>query len=340
MSWIDQKYMRMLSGTLELFRYKNGSWNFRCPICGDSEKNERKARGYLYEREGSWFFFCHNCGASKRFPTFLREINPVLYEEYIRERISDKAGYVTEPVFRETNVELPAQERKISSNNLGLPRISDLSPDHPARRYITDRHIPREKHQLLFYAQRFFAFAASKGFEITSRKDEPRLIIPLVNGEGHIFGFQGRSFDPNSGLRYITLKFDKSKPTVFGLDRYDYNQDGYVFEGPIDSLMLDNAIATAGRSLHTDLEKLGLSRSSVTLVYDNEKRNKHTVKKILSSIDDGWRVCVWPDWVPRKDVNDLIVKENWSPEQVKEVIDGNSSKGLVARLALSNWKRT
>ena len=51
---------------------KGKSYNFRCPICGDSKKNKSKTRGYLYAVKANTNFKCHNCGASMSLTTFER----------------------------------------------------------------------------------------------------------------------------------------------------------------------------------------------------------------------------------------------------------------------------
>lgn len=45
--YIYQKYVYLLSSYLEGFKKIGHNYNFRCPICGDSEKNKRKKRGWL-----------------------------------------------------------------------------------------------------------------------------------------------------------------------------------------------------------------------------------------------------------------------------------------------------
>ena len=49
-TWIDHKYINLLSPQLERFARKSDKlYNFRCPFCGDSQKNKWKARGYVYD---------------------------------------------------------------------------------------------------------------------------------------------------------------------------------------------------------------------------------------------------------------------------------------------------
>ena len=75
--WIDIKYANLLSGRLQQFKVKKNNpylANFRCPLCGDSEKNKLKARGYIYQKDTKILFKCHNCGTTSSFSFFLKKI--------------------------------------------------------------------------------------------------------------------------------------------------------------------------------------------------------------------------------------------------------------------------
>ena len=63
MDLVDAKYIGLVSSRLKKFkRVKENLFNFRCPICGDSQKHKNKARGYFYRVKNDMFFKCHNCG--------------------------------------------------------------------------------------------------------------------------------------------------------------------------------------------------------------------------------------------------------------------------------------
>ena len=50
MSFVDAKYIGLVSVRLQKFsKKKEGLYTFRCPYCGDSQKNKNKTRGYLYK---------------------------------------------------------------------------------------------------------------------------------------------------------------------------------------------------------------------------------------------------------------------------------------------------
>ena len=54
-SYIDIKYLNIISPQLQKFKKKgNNLWNFRCPYCGDSQKNKTKARGFVYQKKNDF----------------------------------------------------------------------------------------------------------------------------------------------------------------------------------------------------------------------------------------------------------------------------------------------
>ena len=73
MDIIDSKYIGLVSSRLDRFKkVKANLYNFRCPICGDSQKHKNKARGYIYQVKTNTNFKCHNCGASLSFNNLLK----------------------------------------------------------------------------------------------------------------------------------------------------------------------------------------------------------------------------------------------------------------------------
>ena len=81
----------MISSTLINFKWKKEDLaNCRCPICGDSQKNKVKCRGYFYCKDNSYFYKCHNCGAGMNIYNFLKEVSPSLCKEYSLEQFQDK----------------------------------------------------------------------------------------------------------------------------------------------------------------------------------------------------------------------------------------------------------
>lgn len=354
MSWLEEKYINLASGRLARFKRKSAHlWNFRCPICGDSETNKSKARGYIYTKQGNYIFHCHNCGETNSFHKFLKNLDPILHAEYVKENLLEKgvrkptesqelAIKMKPPVFIKDNAPLKA-----------LKKISQLNADHPAKQYVVNRKIPTPYHAKLFYCSKFKSWVNSiipDKFSDTTI-DEPRLIIPFINKDGVMFGLQGRSFNPNDKLRYITIMVDETQPRLYGLDAIDTSEKIFVFEGPIDSMFIPNSVASAGGDAIRELSLLGLDKNHFIIVYDNEPRNSHTIKKIARAINEGYEVCIWPPSVDEKDVNDMVLKRIGNTElvpterigrignEIRKVIEQCTSAGLEATLNLKSWKK-
>lgn len=335
---VDLQHAMQLSNRLDHFKIKSTNpykINFRCPICGDSRKSKAKARGWLLEdpKDQSLHFFCHNCGVGHSFQNFLKAVDPMVHKDYITSKYigkakSDSAGNTT-PMSFKTEV-----SKTMTDPLKKIKKISQLLPEHPVKRYITNRLIPSHQHYRLFYAPKFKTWINSvlpnKFPDINH--EHPRLILPFMDKKGVCFGLTGRGFDPN-GLRYLTIMF-QDRPKIFGLDKVDFSKPYFVVEGPIDSLFLNNAVAMAG----ADGNLSGLENiEKATFVFDNEPRNKEIHKRMERLIRQGMSVCIWPASIAQKDINDMVQA---GMKDVELVIKANTHKGLQANLKLATWRRT
>jgi hypothetical protein len=133
----------------------------------------------------------------------------------------------------------------------------------------------------------------------------------------------------------VTIKVTDEKK-LFGLHRLRKQERIYVLEGQFDSYFVQNSVASGDSNLggvaaiFPELE--------ITLVYDNEPRNKDIVKQIEKSIDKGYNVCLFPDSVKGKDVNEMI-QNGLTSDEIKTIIDSNTFSGLTAKLKFTHWKR-
>jgi len=338
MIYIDTKYIGLLSNRLERLKKKSGNtFNCRCPICGDSQTDKTKTRGYLYEKKGIMLYYCHNCNASMTFGNFLKAIDPTLHREYAQEKFIEKhSGALVVEEKDISKIVIPKFMRASPLKN--LKKISQLEYNHPAKMYVDKRKIPAGSHYKLFYAPKFKSwvntFVPDK-FE-SVEFDEPRLIIPFLDADKNFFGLQGRSFAP-TGIRYITIMTNNTRPKVFGLDAADLSKTTYITEGPIDSLFLPNALAMAGADVSLSWVKEEYKKNLV-FVYDNEPRNKDIIRRMEKTIEQGYNVCIWPDTIDQKDINDMILAGR-SNTQIKQIIDTHTYNNLEAKLTLMVWKK-
>jgi hypothetical protein len=126
-------------------------------------------------------------------------------------------------------------------------------------------------------------------------------------------------------------------PKIYGLDQVESYRKFYVFEGPIDSMFVDNSIATAGGDLVSTVKDL--PKKNMVVVYDNEPRSAETKKKLDKAIINGYNVCIWPSNLVHKDVNDMILA-GLSADFVRYIIDTNTHSDLKAKLALNMWSKS
>lgn len=335
MNYIDMKYTNLLSVRLPRFAVKSTNpykVNFRCPICGDSQTSKVKARGWILDKDNKAFFHCFNCNVSLTLKNFLKTVDINLYNDYI---IDSKLELNTKHDIKspiDTIVNKVPSFKKSESPLLKIKKISQLDIMHPAKKYIENRKIPTAKHYKLYYTPKFNAWVNTIiPDKLKENLDEPRLVLPFIDKDGTLFGFTGRSFKKD-GLRYLTIMIDESKPKMFGLDDVNFDKKYYVVEGPIDSLFLDNSVAMAGADGSSD----GLKNTdNAVFVFDNEPRNKEICNRMETMLDRGFKLCIWPDKLVDKDINDMIL----SGLNPQDIIDSNTYSGLQGKLQLSYWRK-
>ena len=324
MDHVDAKYVSLLSSRLEKFkRVKSNLYNFRCPICGDSQKNKSRTRGYIYQVKTNTNFKCHNCGASMSFNNFLKKIDTTLHKEYVMEKFKD--GFTGKNFAADTpilNFKVPVFKKK--KKKIELPKAS-ASPN--AAGYLLSRQLnPSE----FYYAEKFKQYTNSlKPTFDDVRYDESRIIIPLFYNQ-NLVGFQGRSLGL-SKVKYITIMLDDDAPKIYGLDEIAKSEPVYITEGPFDSTFLRNSIAMCGADANVD--RWGISNP--IWIYDNEPRNVEIVSRIKRTIDRGDPVVIWPSNIDEKDINDMVM----CGHNVQKLVESNVYSGLEAQLKFATWKK-
>ena len=322
MDLVDSKYVGLVSSRLQKFkRVKADLYNFRCPICGDSQKNKNKTRGYIYSVKNNTNFKCHNCGASMSLNNFIKELDPMLHKQYTMEKF--KEGHTGKNFV----VEQPKFEfvKPVFKRNLNLPKASEVSI---AREYLTKRKLDPEK---FYFADKFKEWTnTQKVMFDTIGRDECRIIIPMYNEDKNLIGFQGRSLVPNL-VKYITVMLDEDAPKIYGLDQVDSSKPIYIVEGPFDSTFIQNAVAMCG----SDVNIGSFGWSNYIYVFDNEPRNREIVNRISKTIDRGDKVVIWPTSIEQKDINDMVL----TGLNVIDVLKSNIYSGLEAQIKFNNWKK-
>ena len=321
MDFVDVKYINLISSRFQKFkRVKNNLYNFRCPICGDSQTNKNKARGYLYQIKNNTNYKCHNCGINVSFNNFLKQIDTQIHKQYIFEKFKEGntgKNFTTQaPVLK---FEAPKFKPK-----LDLPKASE---NPVAKAYLENRKLNPDNY---YYTEKFKEWTNSlrPTFDNVS-KDESRIIIPLFH-QNILIGFQGRALGP-SKVKYITIMLTDDAPKIYGLDKVEKNKNVYITEGPFDSTFISNSIALCGAD--GDIDKWGISNP--VWIYDNEPRNREILSRISRVIEMGQKVVIWPSTIKEKDINDMVL----SGLDVQSVIESNTYSGLEAKLKFTTWKK-
>ena len=334
----DTKYLLLLSQKLDRFRQvRDYLWNFRCYLCGDSQKSKSKARGYVYRKKADLFFKCHNCGVGLSVGNLIKEIDPILHKSYVMERY--KAGETGKRKTKAPEFKFDPPKFKPKKTVIHLPSIGSLAKEHYARVYYEARKIPKHFMDKIFYADDFKKWAQSVCQVDYSNliKGESRLVIPFFDQQNNLIGAQGRALR-ESKVRYVTVKVHENSTKLFGMERWQPNEPTYLVEGPIDSLFLPNSIAMIGSDA-SDIDKI-LDKSRTTVVLDNEPRNREIYRRMNTFLDRGWKVCIWPNnyLTGGKDINEMILRGK-DCNEIIETINKNTYSDQRGKWEAMVWRR-
>ena len=345
--FIDVKYLNQIGGRLPLFKKKSDYlWNCRCTICGDSSAKKNRARGYFYRQKNDLYYKCHNCDSSQHFGTFLKNFDGNLYRQYALERYSNGENrrahanpedamkkMFTVPVF-----DVAQPEPDATLLDALMPRVSSLPVDHEVRIFCAQRNIPQHQLSRLYFIDDMRNIVQlsdkMKGKIVTG---EPRLVIPFRDVAGKLVGMTCRAIRGEE-LRYIMVRIDEDAPQIFGMEDMNPLTTVYAVEGPLDSLFLPNAVAVGGTGFGK-LSTLNVERRRLTVVVDNQPRNKEVCAILAKVIVQGYNVVIWPGNIEGKDINDLV-NSGMSPEAVKQLIDDNTFSGPRATFEFNLWRKT
>ena len=338
---VESKYVRLLSSRLRNFKQKNTNlWNFSCPLCGDSQKNKTKARGYVFPKGNNLFYRCHNCGASTSVGNLIKSVDESLYKEYVLERYkSGESGFSN---FKAPTFDIPSPRfDKVSKQKVfeHAEWVDKLPSGHFCLEYVTKRNIPSSFYDKLLFTQHYKQFCdaliPNHGKQLV---DDARLVILFYDEYNEVIAVSGRALETSDKtLRYITLRTNESdKKLIYGLDRVNLKETVKIVEGPIDSLFLKNCVASGDANLVLCADDI--SSDKIVLIFDNEKRSKELCKMMQDAIRLKYNIVIWPDTIRGKDVNEIILSGK-SQSEIEEIISSNTFKDIEAQLKFNMWKK-
>ena len=336
--YLDKLYINFISSRLKNFKWIRSNLAVcSCPKCGDGHRGN-KTRFYIYENvkygSNSMNIDCKNCGYQSSFYTFLKDFDPGIFNDYRLDNFRDKYGREPRTLFNEivSPEVIPETDAKLESKELKhAVKLSELPDDHICVKYVRGRLFPEKFMSYFMYTDNYKEFTASFKDDEYAKKmpSDARLIIPFYSAFGDLECVQGRSLDPTSKMRYITLKQNDAVVKTFGNDRIDRSKTVYVCEGPIDSLFIPNCLAAADADLTRVMGDV--------FIFDAQYRNSDVCRHISKAIDNGFKVVLFPKSFDYKDINEAVVS-GMSLNLIESIIKDNTFQGLKAKLVFNKLK--
>lgn len=289
----------------------NNRINFACPLCGDSHSDNSKKRGNIILEPGEfqYTYKCFNCGAYMSIKEFFNKFNNTLdlsAIEYISKvktdysylKDKDSSTYL---LFDVDFINSFAIDREYIKNKLNLVEVNK---DNYGGKYLIKRN-----------QYNFDKFLYDNLNNV--------LYILNLTEFGKIFGIQTRNLAQTfSGPKYKTYKLsniysmllheDKEIPSdldtlsmFFNILNVNYNKNIIVTEGPLDSFLINNCIATCGATKSIPIE------FNFYYLYDDDKTGR---KKASEKLQNNQYVFLWDKFkqdlmLPNKikwDFNDVV----------------------------------
>jgi len=336
--WLDEKYLLQMGSSLRLFKkVGKGTYNCRCPYCGDSKTDKSKARGYFYTKQNAMFYDCKNCGKGTTVSKFLEWFDPELYKEYVMELFKDR-GYSKRKKRKPVpKMKFNKIERNMETNKLLdlMQPVSECPEGALVIDYVKNRLIPFREWVNLYYAPTISIVTDHiERYQETKFTEDPKLVFPFFNKQGQLTHLQFRAItNVDKRYRFITIELIKDNIKQFGIQNIDESKDVYICESPIDSFYVENCYAMAGSSVpYNDLDP-----KTTTFIYDNEPRNKEIVKFMKKAIRLGFGVVIWGQDMKYNDINDMIIG-TWNRNDLNEYVKSHTFRGLSAETEMLNFK--
>jgi len=278
--------------------FKINRLNFSCPYCHDSVKTPWKKRGNLYL--DTYFYHCYNCGKHVNYEQFAKDFsfdvdNSELTEikKIIQDSIQKSGSHVfvgSEIFFDKELIDKYGIDRDYLIKTLNYTEIKNSSIEN----YL--------KHRLQFNFNNF-AWDA---------KNNRLVIFNLSADNKKVIGFQFRNFSKNNvkfltyNLQNIYKYLNKNIPetenfeylnklsTFFGILKLNINKPVTVFEGPMDSFLFPNAIATCSVNIDIPID------ISIQWFYDYDDIGR---KKSIEKLNNNEIVFLWKKFIKENELD-------------------------------------
>jgi hypothetical protein len=321
----------------------NDRFNFACPYCGDSHKNQHAKRGNLYLNR--LIYICFNCDKKTTIDRLCKDFNEQIDPDKKLEMIehlnsvmtySDFEGDFVDAKFEDL-IDLSELERVFSQD---LTPISDFKPiqvNGGVYKYLIGRGIPPEYHKNIYQAKYWKNEDESEwiivmlnrrddkvlGLQVRNLKEGKRRMFKIYNYE-NILEWVNIGKDLEEELDINQLVIYNKLSYYFNILNVDLMDKVTVFEGYLDSLFFPNSIGLVG--VNTDYRFLENNDLDIQYFFDNDEAG---YKKSEEKLKEGYPIFLW-----KKLFEDIVDKKR-SPDpyallhRVSKVKDINKLATLV-----------
>jgi len=278
-------------------------FNMACPICGDSHKDNRKKRFWVFM--SNMYCVCYNNreSDSMSFTKLCKRFNVEIDPEkrlQLYDYLDKNWTYSKKDDFTINNIDKLIDIKDFmeyfSKNNKFLYNISPIIKDSLQYNYLVKRKIYNHENILqaiykitdtwrenvIIILNRFGDKIISFQIRNLKEKKEQRIYKFYQFEQIHEMLYPDKHLDEIEAISYNKLS------AIFNILNVDFERDVYVFEGYLDSIFFPNSIALVG--LDTDISFLGDENLSLKFVFDNDESGMIKSKKM---INDNKRVFLW-----------------------------------------------
>jgi hypothetical protein len=308
-------------------KYQN-VFNAECPICKEGKSAGRSRRLYYFPNKQ--YFYCHNCSRSWRPVDWVKDVTNLTIGEILKKN-DEKLNIVKLGNYTEEQ-----KSFSIIKEIPDLPENSiDLTDEYQYDYFSSNRYVQIAK-EYCKSRHLLSAVNSCKKFYISleDKIHKNRLIIPFFDENQKIVCYQTRALTEKQFPRYLTKQGEKH---IFNFNNIDSSIPYvFIFEGPIDSMFVKNGVALAALSATQKQKEIlgGLLGYQLIYVFDNDKNNKQTQKRIEKHVKEGNHIFIWPKELSSfKDFNEVCCKLNLDEIPWKFVVK-HSEKELSAEIKL------
>lgn len=261
---------------------RNSRLNFACPYCGDSHSNLWRKRGNLYLNP--YYYKCYNCGKYAGLDSFFKDFECNLNQNEIVYLKEHEGNYRNEHkridpflLFDISKIQKQCPIREEVEKLFGLVRLPSKIENYLTKRLLNNFEC--------------YSWLSSK---------EQLFIFNLIPNSDKVLGFQIRNF--KSQPKYLTYNLSKINnlldrnlfeedfetnkiSNIFGILNLDFEKPITVFEGPLDSFLFENSVATC-----SIVNEFPFEFGNLRYFYDYDKAGREaSIKKF----NGGSSVFLW-----------------------------------------------